>query len=107
MVKGIYSSTAQTHPLDAKSNIKGMANFIITKHGAILCMTTNLITLSVLPLQNMDNIGHRSSSVVQTAFIKGLISLETFGYCLYSGKVKTVRYTQAQLLVYLNVSTRR
>ena len=35
----------------------------------------------------MRRIGHRSEMIVQTAFIKGIISLETFGYNLYTAQV--------------------
>ena len=35
----------------------------------------------------MKNIGQRSTAVVKTAFIKGLMQLDTFGLTLYTAKV--------------------
>jgi hypothetical protein len=37
--------------------------------------------------KNMNNIGDRSTSVVQTAFLKGLMKIDTFGLTMYSAKI--------------------
>ena len=52
----------------------------------------------------MQSIGQRSISVVQTAFIKGLMRLETFGFLLYTAIVSLLMSMYTQTTTHLLLS---